>query len=354
MSHCISTSEINNEYYFNVGITDHKIDFHGRTVDFFVYRPMNMASKKDIIIHIPGRNGNAKEYIQQTMFMNSYNTKLAICIEMSELNAYECEFGNVFPCTSYHKESNCLKKDATFNPSETWTFNIVFRVLDFIKEKLKTEEIDYTLNGIDASGLFVSSFHYFYPLIEDSKKQLPKKSIVGVSSFYFFPFSNSRMKLDYIKKIDTSTTATKTYKELINYNCISTRKLELQNNDLLSTMNNKTILNVYYQYINNFLSSISDPVNHKVKNIQNTNVYRLGNEILNEQIFPIGTGNVPLTKEKRIELAKLHTSRKILYQFYANDTNIYGGVDPEGKKIFQILHPIVTQKQQVHFVYFVD
>ena len=101
----------------------------------------------------------------------------------------------------YHKESNCLKKDATFNPSETWTFKIVFRVLDFIKEKLKTEEIDYTLNGIDASGLFVSSFSLYYlPLIEDSKKQLPKKSIVGVSSFYFFPFSNSRMKLDYIKK----------------------------------------------------------------------------------------------------------------------------------------------------------
>ena len=110
--------------------------------------------------------------------------------------------------------------------------------------------------------------------------------------------------------MNQSTTATKTYKELINYNCISTRKLELQNNDLLSTMNNKTILNVYYQYINNFLSSISDPVNHKVKNIQNTKCISFRNEILNEQIFPIGTGNVPLTKEKRIELAKLHTSRK--------------------------------------------
>ena len=53
MSHCISTSEINNEYYFNVGITDHKIDFHGRTVDFFVYRPMNMASKKILLFISP-------------------------------------------------------------------------------------------------------------------------------------------------------------------------------------------------------------------------------------------------------------------------------------------------------------
>ena len=160
MSHCISTSEINHKYYFKVGITEHKIDFHGKTIDFYVYRPMNMASKKDVVIHIPGRNGNAKEYIQQTMFMNSYNTKLAICIEMSQFTTQEFEFGNVFPSSNYNEESICLKKDATFNPSERWTFNIVFRVLDFIKKKLQKEEIHYILNGIDAAGLFVSYFHY--------------------------------------------------------------------------------------------------------------------------------------------------------------------------------------------------
>lgn len=332
MTDCISTSEINNAYFFNVGITEHKIEFNGNTIDFYIYRPMTMASKKDVVIHVPGRNGNAKEYIEQTMFMNSYNTKLAVCIEMSQFTTQEFEFGNVFPSSNYNEESTCLKKDATFNPSEKWTFNIIFRILDYLKEKLETEEINYTLNGIDAAGLFVSYFHYFYPLIEDSRKQLPKKSIIGVTSFYFFPFSNSRMKLDYIKNVDTSTTATKTYKELINYNCIPKERLELLNNDLVCTINNKTILKVYYQYINNFLSSISDPVNHKVKNIGNTNVYNLSKDT-EEQIFPVGTGNIPLTKEKRKELAELHTSRKILYQFYAKDTNIYGGVDPEGKNI---------------------
>ena len=332
MTDCISTSEINNTYFFNVGITEHKIEFNGNTIDFYIYRPMTMASKKDVVIHVPGRNGNAKEYMEQTMFMNSYNTKLAVCIEMSDYSLFEFELGNVFPSSNYNEESTCLKKDATFNPSEKWTFNIIFRILDYVKEKLETEEIDYILNGIDASGSFVSYFHYFYPLIEDSRKQLPKKSIVGVSSTYFFPFSNSRMKLDYIKNVDTSTTATKTYKELINYNCIPKQKLEMLNNDLVCTINNKTILKVYYQYINNFLSCISDPVNYKVKNIGNTNVYNLSKDI-EEQKFPVGTRNIPLPKEKRIELAKLHTSRKILYQFYEKDTNIYGGVDPEGKNI---------------------
>jgi hypothetical protein len=332
MSDCISTSEINNSYYFNVGLTKDTIDFNGKIIEIYIYRPITMASNKDVIIHIPGRNGNAKEYIEQTMLMNSYNTKLAVCINMSQFTAYEFEFGNVFPFSDYNEESVCLKNDATFHPSSIWTFNIIFRVLDYLKEKLETEEINYILNGIDAAGFFVSYFHYFYPLIEDSRKQLPEKSIIGVTSFYFFPFSNSRMKLDYIKNVDTSTTATKTYKELINYNCIPKERLELLNNDLVCTINNNTILNVYYQYINNFLSSISDPVNHKVKNIRNTDVYNLSTD-MDEQIFPVGTGNIPLIKEKRIELAKLHTGRKILYQFYAKDTNIYGGVDPEGNNI---------------------
>lgn len=332
MSDCISTGEINNAYYFNVGLTEHTINFNGTTIDFYVYRPITMASKKDIIIHVPGRNGNAKEYIEQTMLMNAYNTKLAVCIEMSQFSTYEFEYGNVFPSTDYNIDTGCLLDNPTFNDSSTWTFNIIFLVLEYIKEKLETEDINYILNGIDAAGLFVSYFNYFYPLIENEKKQIPKKSIIGVTSFYFFPFSNSRMKLDYIKNIDTSTTATKTYKELINYNCIPKQRLELLNNDLVCTLNNNTILGVYYQYINNFLYSISDPVNQKVKNINNTNVYNLS-ENMEEQIFPIGTGNIPLSIEERTELAEQHTSRNILYQFYAKDTNIYGGVDPEGENI---------------------
>lgn len=54
---------------------------------------------------------------------------------------------------------------------------------------------------------------------------------------------------------------------------------------------------------------------------------------MEEQIFPVGTENIPLPKKERKELAELHTSRNIMYQFYAKDTNIYGGVDPEGNNI---------------------
>lgn len=332
MKNCLSTNEINRDFHFKVGITEHFVHFNNKKVKFYIYRPMTMASKKEIVIHMPGRNGNAKEYMEQTTFMNSFNTKLSICIEMSEFSAFEFEFGNVFSESEYEKESQCLKENAQFNNSSTWTFNIIFQVLEYIKEKLKKQDIEYILNGIDAAGLFVSYFNFFYPLIENKQKQLPIKSIVGVTSFYFFPFSKARMRLDYIKDIDTSKTATKSYKELIDYNCIKKNVLDCKNSKLISSLNNNNVMQVYYEYINNFVKYFKNPVNRKVQNVNNKNVYHL-NENLDSQTFPIGTDNVPLEESKIKELADLHASRVILYQFYEKDTNIYGGVDPEGKNI---------------------
>ena len=59
MTNCLSTSEINNLFYFNVGLTEHSIVFSEKTVDFYIYRPITMASKNDLIIHIPGRKTHA-------------------------------------------------------------------------------------------------------------------------------------------------------------------------------------------------------------------------------------------------------------------------------------------------------
>ena len=138
-------------------------------IDFYIYRPITMASKK--CSYSCSRNGNAKECTEQTMFMNSYNNYQP-CIEMSNLTLKSLNLEMFFHLVIMMKNLS-LKKDATFNPSEKWTFNIIFRILDYLKEKLDSEEINYTLNGIDAGGSFVSYFHFF-TLIEDSRKQLPK------------------------------------------------------------------------------------------------------------------------------------------------------------------------------------
>ena len=337
MSNCVSTKEINEEYYFKVGITKHTIDYKKEPLDFFVYRPMVMASKEDVIIHMPGRNGNAKEYIQQTTFMNTYNTKLSVVIDMTRFNPYEFEYGNLFPESNFDTESGCLKSDAVLNPSSEWTFNVVFHVLDYVKDKLKKDDIKYTLNGIDAAGLFVNYFGFFFPLIENERKQLPEKSIIGVSSFYFFPFSKARMKIDYIKDYDDSKTATKTYKELINYKCIKKELLNCKNTNLVDSLENKNALAVYYDYVNNFMKYFGKSINPKVKNTKDTEVYDLGD--LPRQIFPIGTKHVPLSDKILDELANSHTKQKILFQFYEKDTNLYGGVTDEGKNIPNLTSP---------------
>lgn len=67
-----------------------------------------MSSVKDIVIHIPGRNGNGYEYILQTMLMNSFNTKLAVCIDMTQFTTYQFEFGNLFNENSYNVNTTCF------------------------------------------------------------------------------------------------------------------------------------------------------------------------------------------------------------------------------------------------------
>ena len=108
------------------------------------------------------------------------------------------KFGNLFSETNYDRDSGCLKSDAVLNPSSEWTFNVVFHVLDYVKDKLKKDDIKYTLNGIDSSGIFVNLLGFFFPLIENERKQLPEKSIIGTSSFYFFPFSKMTVIFTYL------------------------------------------------------------------------------------------------------------------------------------------------------------
>ena len=74
--------------------------------------------------------------------------------------------------------------------------------------------------------------------------------------------------------------------------------------------------------------------------------------MLEEHTFPIGTGNIPLPEEKIKELRTSYITKNTL-SILRKDTNIHGGVDPEGK-IFQILDRVVTLKKQVRFVYSED
>jgi hypothetical protein len=329
---CVKTHELNDKYFFKIGVNEYFIEFQNQKIPLYVFRPINMADVKEVIIHIPGRNGNAKEYIEQTTLMNSYNTRLAVCVQMSQFNAYEFEFGNIFNENDFDPETKCLKENTTLSDSSSWTFNIVFTILDFLKEKLEKTEMEYVLNGIDAGGGFVQNLNFWFPLIENPRKQYPKRSIVGVASFYFFLFSKSRMRLDYISDIDTSKTATKTYKELINYNHVKKNCINNKNEKLVKNLKNENALESYYDYINNFFQYFKNPVNRDVQDITNTSVYQLSDNIP-LQIFPVGVKNLPLSENQIQQLQKEHCKQNIIFQFYEKDTNIYGGVTESGENI---------------------
>jgi hypothetical protein len=329
---CVSAHELNDKYFFNIGLNEYSIEFQNQNIPLYVFRPINMADVKEVIIHIPGRNGNAKEYIEQTTLMNAYNTRLAVCVEMSQFNVYEFEFGNIFTEKDFNAETSCLNENTTLSASSTWTFNIIFTILDFLKEKLQKTEIDYVLNGIDAGGGFVQNMNFWFPLIENPNKQYPKTSIIGVASFYFFLFSKSRMRLDYITNVDTSKTATKTYKELINYNHVKKNCLNRKNEKLIKNLKNENALESYYEYINNFFQYFKNPINRNVQDITNKNVYDLSDN-MSPQIYPVGIQNLPLSASQLQLLQKEHCKQHVIFQFYEKDTNIYGGVTETGENI---------------------
>lgn len=331
MYNTISTKAINRDFYFPIGITERVITFLNHNIKFYIYRPMNMTSSDDIIIYLPGRNGSAQEYLQETMFMSSYNTKLAICVDLSY------PYDNIFTKNSYDSKTGCLLPNSSFNDSKMWLFNVIFIIVDYLKSTLQNPNLNYILYGIDSSGKFCLHFSYFYPLIDNPNKQFPSRIIIGTSSYYFFPFSKPRMRLDYIKNINSGANAIEQYPELIDYGQVDKRNI-IQMNQMIQNMNNDNYLDIYYQYINNFLNYYKDPINTNIKNLQNQNVYNLNDDIPTLS-FPLGTNNLPLTENQKKNLANLSASRDIVYVFYSMDTNIYGGVTPEGKNIPPIESP---------------
>jgi len=97
-------------------------------------------------------------------------------------------------------------------------------------------------------------------------------------------------------------------------------------------LNNSNILDVYYGYLNNFFNYFSQAVNPKVLDLHNREVYDFSS-YQEDLIYPVGTRNLPLSLEQKADLAIKHAGRPILFQFFAEDTNLYGGVSPEGKNI---------------------
>ncbi|NDE13708.1 hypothetical protein EBZ80_02125 [bacterium] len=326
----VSTEEIN-KIPFPCGYSTHTVD--GVLID--VYRPTNLTGKNPMTIVIPGRNGSAAEYIRQCTSLFEATQTLGVCIDFSGLTAFEFEGGNLFPASSFDATTSLLP-DQTFNPPEQWTLNYVLIANRFIVETWPASNPDYFLYGDDASSSFVNYFLFFFPLIEFPGKRPPLKTISGISSYYFFPLGRGLMLESYIPCYNTDTTATQYYPELIDYSTIDPRSFPRISH---GELDNGSALDVYYSFQSRFLKVFADAVNPALKDSCDRRIYRRPDPAEPPYLFPQGVGNLPLDAEQLRACQASHCSARNCFLFFTNDTNLYGGVTPEGKNIPSLNSP---------------
>lgn len=317
----VSTAEIN-EIPFPCGFSSH--DVEGTLLE--IYRPTNLTGKNPMTIVIPGRNGSAAEYIRQCASLFEATQTLGVCVDFSGLSLYEFELGNLFPATAY--DSGELLPGQELNPPSEWTFRLVLLANRYVRDRWPASNPDYFLYGDDAGSIYVNLFLFFFPRIEFPAKRAPVKTISGISSSYYFPLGPGLLLESYIPCYNTDKTATQYYPELIDYSTIDPRSFPR-----VRGLDNGSALDVYYSFHSQFLTAYSDAVNPALHDPCDRRVYRRPDPTDTPYVFPAGTGNLPLDAAQLRVCQAAHTGARVCFLFYTNDTNLYGGVTPEGRNI---------------------
>jgi len=330
-----TTHEIN-EIPFSVGISEYTITSEFNTNDtlkIYIYRPVTLTNN-NIVIYLPGRNGNGKEYALQTTFLNEYNSSLGVILDFAhDKSTSEYEYCNLFPQSSYDQTNNILLPNSTFNLESEWNCHWVFDAFQFVQSIWSQAPTSYILYGIDAGSLYVGNFLFLFDIMTYPNKTAPLKTILGVSSFYFFPTGQGRLSTNIIGNVNTNTTSTPVYPELINYQDLNIKNFQSIQTNLINSLNNDNCLETYYSYVSNFYSLMQNSINPALENINDPTIYDLDTSLNSDYIFPQGPGNLPLSNIDLMNCKAFFLQSNILYILYMKDTNIYGGVTAEGKNI---------------------
>jgi hypothetical protein len=296
----------------------------------YIYRPTNLTGRNPMTIVIPGRDGSAAEYIRQCASLFEATQTIGVCIDFTGLSKTEFEQGNLFPASSYD-EAGSLLPGQRLNPSTEWTLNYVLVANRFVTERWPASNPEYFLYGDDAGSTYVNLFLFFFPLIELPGKRAPLKTISRISSWYYFPLGSGLLLESYIPCYNTDETATRYYPELIDYSTIDVCSFPR-----IKNLDNGSALDVYYSFQSRFLTTFSDAVNPALHNPCDRRVYRRPDP---PYTFPQGTGNLPLGPEQLRACQASHVGARNCFLFFTNDTNVYGGVTPEGKNIPNLKSP---------------
>ena len=123
-------------------------------IKVYYYCPKRFSSRSRIVFVLHGDSRNGAIYRNEwSTHAEKYNF-LVLCPQFTEED---------FPYMNYNLGNVYNEKKKKFNPKEEWTFNIIEKLFDFVKEDKKTQVASYSIFGHSSGAQFVQRMVLFMP-----------------------------------------------------------------------------------------------------------------------------------------------------------------------------------------------
>jgi len=148
--------------YGKPAITDNKGEFvfkyenssKVRTIKVYYYAPKRLTQNSRIVFVLHGASRNGSVYRDEWQKHAEKYNFLVLCPELSKSDFpfWEYQYGNIYD-----------KENKKFNPKDTWTFNLIEELFDFVREDRKMRVGSYCIFGHSAGAQFVQRMVLFMP-----------------------------------------------------------------------------------------------------------------------------------------------------------------------------------------------
>ncbi len=123
-------------------------------IKVYYYCPKRLTQTSRIVFVLHGDNRNGAIYRNEWSQYAEENNFLVLCPEFTE---------EEFPYMKYNLGNIYNEEKKKFNPKEEWTFNVIEKLFDFVKEDTKTKVGAYCIFGHSSGAQFVQRMVLFMP-----------------------------------------------------------------------------------------------------------------------------------------------------------------------------------------------
>jgi len=124
----------------------------GMPIDIYYYKPPTYE-KGPLIVVIHGSDRDAEPYRNNAISVAERTGAIIVAPQFDRVR---------FPDETY-KRGGGVMKDGKVQPKESWTFNVIFRLVAAVREKEGSPELPYYLLGHSGGGQFVAKMAMFMP-----------------------------------------------------------------------------------------------------------------------------------------------------------------------------------------------